>query len=162
MTDFHTIASIRHQREVDAEAAKEARLDELRNEVFVTADEVADALIGATDEQFKKLCEKLATFASYQGLFMAGVIREICADAINKRAQEWLMMEQDDVKPHRKARGASKRYGLYQASAEGDLAQYKAIEKAWLEYWGIEPAQVSPMAQFDASHEVWIDGGREC
>lgn len=66
------------------------------------------------------------------------------------------------IKRNQKACGASKRYGLYQAKAQGDLKAYDAIERAWFEYWGIGACGVSPMAQFDESHAIWVKNGREC
>lgn len=67
------------------------------------------------------------------------------------------------INRNQKANGASKRFGLYQAKASGDLSAYNAIEAAWFKYWGIERVgAVSPMAQFDESHKRWIENGREC
>lgn len=67
------------------------------------------------------------------------------------------------IKPIQKARGASKRYGLYQAKAQGDSEAYDAIERAWFDRWNIErTGNVSPMAQFDESHKRWLESGREC
>ena len=67
------------------------------------------------------------------------------------------------INRNQKARGASKRYGLYQAKASGDSKAYDAIERAWFDKWSIErTGNVSPMAQFDESHKRWVDNGREC
>ena len=67
------------------------------------------------------------------------------------------------INRNQQARGASKRYGLYQAKASGSLSEYEAIEAAWFKHWNIERAgKVSPMAQFDESHERWLKNGREC
>lgn len=66
------------------------------------------------------------------------------------------------IKHNQKARGAPKRYGLYQAKASGDSSAYNAIEAAWFKHWGIGACGVSPMAHFDESHAVWVKNGREC
>lgn len=67
------------------------------------------------------------------------------------------------IKRNQKACGASKRYGLYQAKACGDLSAYDAIEAAWFDKWSIErTGNVSPMAEFDESHARWVKSGREC
>lgn len=66
------------------------------------------------------------------------------------------------IKRNKKACGASKRYGLYQAKASGDAKAYIEIERAWFEHWGIGACGVSPMAQFDESHAIWVKNGREC
>ena len=67
------------------------------------------------------------------------------------------------INRNQKARGASKRYGLYQAKASGDSKAYDAIERAWFDKWSIErTGNVSPMAQFDESHKRWVENGREC
>lgn len=61
------------------------------------------------------------------------------------------------TKRNQKACGASKRYGLYQAKASGDLSAYDAIEAAWFKHWSIERTdKVSPMAQFDESHKRFL------
>ena len=61
------------------------------------------------------------------------------------------------IKPTQKARGASKRYGLYQAKAIGDSMAYDAIEAAWFKRWNIErTGKVSPMAEFDESHKRFL------
>lgn len=69
------------------------------------------------------------------------------------------------INRNQKGHGASKRYGLYQASVEGDLRKYKRIEARWFNHWGLlpfKPVVESPMAQFDESHKRWIENGREC
>ena len=67
------------------------------------------------------------------------------------------------IKPIQKAHGASKRYGLYQAKAQGDSKAYDATERAWFDRWNIErTGKVSPMAEFDESHAKWVKNGREC
>ena len=66
------------------------------------------------------------------------------------------------IKPIQKAQGASKRYGLYQAKAQGDSKAYDAIERAWFDRWNIErTGKVSPMAQFDESHKRFLKQERD-
>lgn len=66
------------------------------------------------------------------------------------------------IKPIHKARGASKRYGLYQAKAQGDSKDYEAIERAWFGKWNIErTGKVSPMAEFDESHKRFLKQERD-
>lgn len=96
MVDYHTTTLARHQAQVDCEAALDYKLDELREEATLTAEEICEHIASLTDEQFMQICESLAEVANGNNNVAAlrYMLRLICADVINKKAQkaleEWI------------------------------------------------------------------------
>lgn len=92
MVDYHTTTLARHQAQVDREANIDFKLDELRKEATLTADEICEHIASLTDEQFMQVCEALAEVANGNNNVAAlrYMLRLICADVINKKAQKAL------------------------------------------------------------------------
>lgn len=89
---WHTTTLVRHQAQVDREAVLDYKLDELRNEATLTAEEICEHIASLTDEQFMQVCEALAEVASGSNNVAAlrYMLRLICAELINKKAQKAL------------------------------------------------------------------------
>lgn len=92
MVDYHTTTLTHHQRQVDRESALDYKLDELRNEATITAEEICEHIASLTDEQFMQVCEALAEVANCNNNVAAlrYMLRLICAELINKKAQNAL------------------------------------------------------------------------
>lgn len=97
---WHTTTLARHQAQVDREADIDFKLDGLREEATLTADEICEHIASLTDEQFMQICEALSEVANGNKNTSAlrYMLRLVCAELINKKAQkafeEW--MEGDD------------------------------------------------------------------
>lgn len=89
---WHTTTLARHQSQVDREAALDYKLDELRNEATLTAEEICEHIASLTDEQFMQVCEALSEVANGNNNVAAlrYMLRLICSDVINKKAQKAL------------------------------------------------------------------------
>ena len=89
---YHTTTLARHQAQVNREAALDYKLDELRNEAALTAEEICEHIASLTDEQFMQVCEALAEVANGNSNASAlrYMLRLICGDVINKKAQKAL------------------------------------------------------------------------
>lgn len=100
MVDYHTTTLARHQAQVDREAELDYKLDELRNEATLTAEEVYTATGGISDSQYMQICEALAEVANGNNNVAAlrYMLRLICGDVINKKAQKALdeLVRSDD------------------------------------------------------------------
>lgn len=89
---YHTTTLTRHQRQVDRESNIDLKLDELRNEATLTAEEICEHIASLTDEQFMQVCEALSEVANGNNNVAAlrYMLRLICGDVINKKAQKAL------------------------------------------------------------------------
>lgn len=89
---WHTTTLARHQAQVDRESNIDFKLDELRNEATLTAEEICEHIASLTDEQFMQVCEALAEVANGNNNVAAlrYMLRLICADVINQKAQKAL------------------------------------------------------------------------
>ena len=89
---WHTTTLAKHQRQVDLEASLDYKLDELRNEATLTAEEICEHIASLTDEQFMQVCEALSEVANGNNNVAAlrYMLRLVCADVINKKAQKAL------------------------------------------------------------------------
>lgn len=89
---WHTTTLARHQRQVDRESNIDYKLDELRNEATLTAEEICEHIASLTDEQFMQVCEALAEVANGNSNVAAlrYMLRLVCAELINKKAQKAL------------------------------------------------------------------------
>jgi len=96
---WHTTTLAKHQRQVDREANIDFKLDELRNEATLTAEEICEHIASLTDEQFMQICESLAEVANGNNNVAAlrYMLRLICADVINKKAQKALEEIQNEL-----------------------------------------------------------------
>lgn len=92
MADWHTTTLTKHQRQVDREANIDFKLDELRNEATLTAEEIYTATGGISDSQYMQICESLAEVANGNNNVAAlrYMLRLVCADVINKKARKAL------------------------------------------------------------------------
>src|SRR5574343_788635 len=79
-----------YQRQVDREAALDYKLDELREEATLTAEEICEHIASLTDEQFMQVCEALSEVANGNNNVAAlrYMLRLICGDVINQKAQK--------------------------------------------------------------------------
>lgn len=96
MVDYHTTTLARYQRQLDREAYFYYKMDELRNEATITAEEICEHIASLTDEQFMQICEALAEVANVNNNVAAlrYMLRLICGDVINQKArkalEEWI------------------------------------------------------------------------
>lgn len=99
MVDYHTATLARHQAQVDRESSIDYKLDELRNEATLTAEEICEHIASLTDEQFMQVCEALAEVANGNSNVAAlrYMLRLVCADVINKKAQKALEEMQNEL-----------------------------------------------------------------
>lgn len=81
-----------YQRQVDRESNIDFKLDELRNEAALTAEEICEHIASLTDEQFMQVCEALSEVANGNNNIAAlrYMLRLVCAELINKKAQKAL------------------------------------------------------------------------
>lgn len=97
---WHTTTLARYQSQVDREAALDYKLDELREEATLTAEEICEHVASLTDEQFMQICEALAEVANGNSNVAAlrYMLRLICGDVLNKKARKALeeLVRRDD------------------------------------------------------------------
>lgn len=88
-----------YQAQVDREAALDYKLDELREEATLTAEEICEHIASLTDEQFMQVCEALSEAANGNNNVAAlrYMLRLACAELINKKAQKALEEMQDGM-----------------------------------------------------------------
>lgn len=96
---WHTTTLARHQAQVDRESSLDFKLDELRNEATLTAEEICEHIASLTDEQFMQVCEALAEVANGNNNVAAlrYMLRLVCGDVINKKAQKALEEMQNEL-----------------------------------------------------------------
>lgn len=96
---YHTTTLARYQAQVDREASLDYKLDELRNEATLTAEEICEHIASLTDEQFMQICEALADVSNGNSNVAAlrYMLRLICAELINKKAQKALEEMQNEL-----------------------------------------------------------------
>lgn len=89
---FFKAALTRYQSQVDRDASLDYKLDELREEVKITATEIKEHLDGLSDEQTLQICEALAEVANGNQNVAAlrYMLRLVCAELINKKVQKAL------------------------------------------------------------------------
>lgn len=96
---YHTTTLARHQAQVDREAALDYKLDGLREEATLTAEEICEHIASLTDEQFMQVCEALSEVANGNNNVAAlrYMLRLICAELINQKAQKALEEVQSEL-----------------------------------------------------------------
>lgn len=96
---WHTTTLARHQAQVDREAELDYKLNELREEATLTAEEICEHIASPTDEQFMQICESLAEVANGNNNVAAlrYMLRLICGDVLNKKAQRALEEMQNEL-----------------------------------------------------------------
>lgn len=90
MVDCYITTQLTHyQRQVDREANIDHKLDELREDATLTAEEICEHVASLTDEQFMQICEALAEVANGNQNVSAlrYMLRLVCGDVINNKAQ---------------------------------------------------------------------------
>ena len=89
---WYTTTLARYQAQVDREANIDFKLDELREEATLTAEEICEHIASLTDEQFMQICEALAEVANGNQNVSAlrYMLRLVCGDVINKKAWKTL------------------------------------------------------------------------
>ena len=96
---WHTTTLARYQAQVDREAALDYKLDELREEATLTAEEICEHIASLTDEQFMQVCEALSEVANGNSnvVVLRYMLRLICGELINKKAQKALEEMQNEL-----------------------------------------------------------------
>lgn len=96
---WHTTTLARHQAQIDRESNIDFKLDELREEATLTAEEICEHIASLTDEQFMQVCEALSEVANGNSnvAVLRYMLRLVCADVINQKAQKALEEMQNEL-----------------------------------------------------------------
>ena len=96
---YHRNTLARYQARVDREADLDYKLDALREEATLTAEEICGHVAGLTDEQFMQVCGSLAEVANGNNNVAAlrYMLRLVCAELINQKARKVLEEMQNEL-----------------------------------------------------------------